>query len=483
MARFTLQELLEATEGKLLFAPSENGGDLAAFSVNDISTDTRTIKEGDLFLALIGENFDGNNYAQKAVDAGASVLVLSKEECAVQGVPTILVEDTKIALEKIASFYRKRQNFLVVAVTGSVGKTSTREMVASALSACKKVYATKNNDNNEIGLSKTILAAPEDSEIVVLEMGMRLRGEISELTHIALPDIAVITNIGVAHLERLGSREEILKAKLEILEGLKEGGLLIIPAADKMLAMAREKNWIRKDVKIAYVSAEGAPIPEGACGSAASSEMTFQDGKICFQVEAGFEERIKKTLAISVIGIHHVGNALVGFLCGLYLHLSPDKLAEGIASFSQIGHREKLKDEAGVHFLDDAYNAGPESMSSAMTSIRRLAGSARAFACIGDMLELGEVSEEKHFEIGAHAALEKLDGLFVIGDYKEKVKEGVASVDPSLPVFLCKDKEEIVNRLREIVKPGDFVLLKASHSFEMYTISEEYASIFKEGEC
>ena len=481
MARFTLQEIVDATGGRLIQCPE--GFDPSEFSVSDISTDTRTIHEGSLFLALSGERFDGHNYTGKAAQAGAMAFVLKKEESAPTGIPTVLVDDTKIALEKIASYYRKRQNFLVIAVTGSVGKTSTRQMIASALSSGKKVYATKNNDNNEIGLSKTILAAPEDTEVLVLEMGMRLRGEISELTNIAFPDIAVITNIGVAHIERLGSREEILKAKLEILEGLKENGLLIIPAADDMLAMAREKCWIRDDVKIAYVASDAETLPKEAFGTACAGEVEIENGKIRFTAKAGFGKTEDVPVSLSVIGKHHVGNALVGLLAGLYLDIPADKVAEGISSFSQIGHRENLVEVNGVCFLDDAYNAGPESMMSGMSSIRRLAEGGRAYACIGDMLELGDVSAEKHFEIGAHAAKEHLDGLFVIGEFNEEVKKGAASVDPSLEVVLCEDKGEILEKLKNTVQAGDFVLLKASHSFEMYTILEEYASIFNEEEC
>ncbi len=481
MARFTLKEIVEATGGRLIRLPE--GVDAETIAISDVSTDTRTIKEGSLFLALIGERFDGHDYAEEARKSGCAAFVLQKEECAPEGVPTVLVEDTKTALEKIAAYYRMRQNFLVVAVTGSVGKTSTRQMIASALSSCKKVYATKNNNNNEIGLSQTILAASEDTEILVLEMGMRLRGEISELTHIAHPDIAVITNIGVAHIERLGSREEILNAKLEILEGLKDEGLLIIPAADEMLAKARKDGKIRKDVKIAYTAIESSAFPENASGTATAENIAFENGKICFLAKAGFGEIEEIPLSLSVIGKHHVGNALAGLLCGLYLKLPAEKLAEGICSFAQIGHRERLVEEHGVFFMDDSYNAGPESMMSAMSSIRRLAETGKAWACVGDMLELGGVSSEKHFEIGAHAAREHLDGLFVIGDYKEDVRKGVESIDRDLPVVLCRDKKEIVEKMRNTVQPGDFVLLKASHSFEMYTILEEYASIFKEEEC
>lgn len=482
MAKFTLAEILDAVGGKLKQFPGKSGvSDISELELTGISTDTRTIEEGNLFIALIGESFDGNKYAVAAVNDGAAALVLSTMEHAPEDVPVILVPDTKIALEKIAEYYRKRLACKVVAVTGSVGKTSTREMIASALSRGLKVHATKNNNNNEIGLSQTILAAPEDTDVIVLEMGMRLRGEISELTNIAHPDVAVITNIGVAHIERLGSREEILKAKLEILEGLSEGGLLILPYADEYLKKAVAEGMIREDVRIAYTFTEKTQLEKRPYGMAVAESIDIKGDRICCHAKAGFDEMVSVILKLSAVGIHHVGNALAGLLCGLYLGISPDRIEEGIASFVQIGHRERLVKVDHVFFLDDSYNAGPESMMSAFASIRRLAGDKKAYACIGDMLELGPVSSEKHFEIGAKAAELHLNGLLVIGDFKEDVRAGANSVDPDIPVFGFEDKDHMTEKLAEIVEDGDYVLLKASHAFEMYTILESYGSIVREG--
>ncbi|MBP5493363.1 MAG: UDP-N-acetylmuramoyl-tripeptide--D-alanyl-D-alanine ligase [Clostridiales bacterium] len=475
----TLQEILDATKGQLVNFPESMSP--SEYTIESVSTDTRTISEGDLFLALIGEKFDGHAYTVQAVQDGARALVVSSLEQVPEQVPSVLVSDTKIALENIAAYYREKIGCKVVAVTGSVGKTSTREMIACALSAGTKVYATKNNENNEIGLSKTILAAPADTKVIVLEMGMRLRGEISELTHIAKPDVTVITNIGVAHIERLGSRDEILNAKLEILEGLKEDGLLIIPASDEMLKIALSDGRIGPDVKVAFTASEKDEIPSRACGKAVAGDPYFAGGWMHFSADAGFDTMQQMDLKLSTIGLHHVGNALAGILCGLYLGIAPNLLCEGVASFCQVGHRERLVEVEGVHFLDDSYNAGPESMMSAYTSIRRLAGSGRAFACVADMLELGDVSSEMHFNTGVKAAQEKLDGVLVLGRFKEDVKAGIRSVDAELPVICCEDKPQMVEELKKLVKPGDFVLLKASHSFMMYTILEEYASIFKEG--
>ncbi len=482
MAVFTLKEILEATSGELHHF-DESAGSISDYCVDGVSTDTRKLTEGNLFIGLIGENFDGNTYAFQAAKDGAKALILSNLDHAPEDTPAILVPDTKIALENLATYYRKRQNFLTVAVTGSVGKTSTREMLGSAIGVCKRTYCTKNNENNEIGLSKTILETPEDTEVLVLEMGMRLRGEILELTNIAFPDIAVITNVGVAHIERLGTRDEILRAKLEILEGLAKNGLLILPAKDEYLQKAVREGMIRPDVKIAYFSTDDQDLPTGGIGLAYAGPVSFEDDKVNFTATVGYDEKQQTRLALSVLGQHHVGNALAALLCGVYLGLPLDKLTDGANQFAPIGHREKMVTVEGVHFIDDAYNAGPESMTSAIATLRRVSGTAKAYACMGDMLELGDVSAEKHFEVGCAAAREGLDGLFVIGDFKESVMEGVRSVDPSIPVVLCQDKKDIVDKLKDIVKPGDWALLKASHSFEMYTILDEYVSIFREVEC
>ncbi|MBR5041139.1 MAG: UDP-N-acetylmuramoyl-tripeptide--D-alanyl-D-alanine ligase [Clostridiales bacterium] len=482
MAEFTISEILKATGGTLKQFPVEGKPQSAdEYIVDGISTDTRTIREGNAFLALIGENFDGNKYAVAAANDGAALLVLSTMEFAPEGVPVILVEDTTIALTKIAEYQRLRLGCKVVAVTGSVGKTSTREMIYSALSRGCKAYVTKANHNNEIGLSKTILDTPEDTDVLVLEMGMRLRGEISQLTHIAHPDVAVITNIGVAHIERLGSREEIMRAKLEVLECLKEGGLLVIPYADEYLQKAADEGLIREDIKIAYTSMEKVELQRPCYGAAFAGQPRINGDRISFTAEAGFGELQKIDLSIKVVGMHHVGNALAGLLCGLYFGIEPSKIAEGIASFEQIGHRERLVGVEGVYFLDDSYNAGPESMMAAFESVRRLAEHSKAYACISDMLELGDVAPEKHFEIGAKAASVGLDGVLVMGDFTKNVLEGVYSVSKDIPVYIFNDKEKMAEMLTKIAQKGDYVLLKASHSYEMYTILDSYNDLISKG--
>lgn len=481
MAVFTLKEILDVTSGELYNFKDKGTED--TYKIDGVSTDTRTIVEGNLFLALVGENFDGNTYAYTAAKEGASALVLSDMTNAPDDIPVILVKDTKLALEQLATYYRKRRNMKVIAVTGSVGKTSTREMIGRALGNCEKVYCTKNNENNEIGLSKTVLETPEEANILVLEMGMRLRGEISELTHIAWPDIAVITKIGLAHIERLGSQEEILLAKLEIIEGLAEGGLLVLPYKDPMLRKAIAEGLIRPDVKIAYFTDDETDLPKEAFGLASSGAVTFEDDKVNFLATVGYEEKEQISVSLAVFGLHHVGNTLAALLCGRYLGLPLEKLVQGAETFVPIGHRERLVTVEGVHFVDDSYNAGPESMMSAMESLRRLGKNGKAYACIGDMLELGNTAKDAHMSIGKTAAEQGLDGLFVIGDYKEDVEKGCHSVNPNLPVILCEDKKEVLDKLKNIVQKGDYVLLKASHYFEMYTILNEYVSIFTEGEC
>ncbi|MBR6254420.1 MAG: UDP-N-acetylmuramoyl-tripeptide--D-alanyl-D-alanine ligase [Clostridiales bacterium] len=479
MAKFTLQEILDVTKGELHQLPE--GVSPETYVIDGVSTDTREISEGNLFLALCGENFDGNKFAVAAKQDGACALVLSTMEYCPEEIPVVLVPDTKLAYEKIAEAYRLKLGCRVVAVTGSVGKTSTREMIAGSLAQGCKVYVTQNNNNNEIGLSKTILNTPEDTDVLVLEMGMRARGEISELTHIAHPDVAVITNIGVAHMEILGSRDEILLAKLEILECLTEGGLLIIPYADEYLQKAVSRGLIRQDVRIAYTSKEPVLPEPMPFGLAYASSTFIGDDHISATVEAGFGILQEYNLTIPVLGEHHVGNALAGLLCGLYFGLDPESVIAGIASFTQIGHRERQVACEGINFYDDAYNAGPESMMSAFETVRRLAKGKRAYACIGDMLELGDVASKKHFEIGAKAASVGLDGLLVIGDFQKNVVDGAYSVNQNMPVFIFSDKEKMALKLTELVTEGDWVLLKASHAFEMYTILDSYGSIVRKG--
>lgn len=478
MPIFTYEEICAATGGILLNDPGAYE-EITERQILSVSTDTRDIQAGALFVALKGERFDGHRFCQSAADKGASLLLVSEDSNLPLGLPYVLVSDTTVALGKIARFYRLRLGCKVIGVTGSVGKTSTRRMIESVFDSHMKTHATKANNNNEIGLPLTILSAPEDVELIILEMGMRLKGEISYLSHIAMPDIAVISNIGVAHIERLGSKQAILEAKLEICEGLINDKLLVINGEDRLLSNhlleMGKKTWGELGVTLSTSSIEnGALITQAANQSVKLTNVSYFETGSEFQVEY-LSPNSKQSLSckLNIAGQHHVKNALLAILCAMHLDIPAHAIIEGLENYSVLDGRGKLIQSGQYLIYDDAYNAGPESMAASFDSLKQLAPNARRVAAVGGMLELGDYAKQLHFETGVAAAKSGLSLIAVCGQYKDAFFDGVRTVSTDVNVVLCEDKKEIVEVLAEMLKPDDALLIKASHAFGFDSLARE----------
>ena len=475
---FTGKEILEATGGVAAGAGQDDGA--FGLAVSSVSTDTRTIEPGALFAALVGERFDGHAFCRTAYDKGAALFLISDEHMLPEGAAGILVPDTLIALHDLARAYRRKLGCKVIAVTGSVGKTSTREMLYAALSRTKKTHATKHNLNNEIGLPMTILSAPAGTELLIVEMGMRMRGEIETLTRIAEPDIAVITNIGVSHIERLGSRNEILLSKMEICEGLTGEKILLINGDDHLLTEYALREGERPWTRLGATAPQG-DLPKFADLAAAATDIRAADGGMAFRVlfrsrEGGPADDLGE-FRVPCFGAHHVKNALFSVLCAMILGVTADKAREGLATYQPTGSRGRMIETGRFLIFDDAYNASPESMGAAFESVRMVAGERRKIGALGGILELGEYAAEQHFSVGEAAARSGMDMLFVCGDDRESVKEGAHSVCPDLPVFLFASRDELAGALLAEIRDGDVILVKGSHAFEMEKVTESVAAL------
>ncbi len=414
-----------------------------------IKRDNRQVEAGDLFVAIKGGNFDGNDFAISAADAGASAALLSKD---IQlRIPTLVVEDTVAALQKIAECYRKEFDIPVVGVTGSVGKTTTKEMIASVLSQKYNTLKTQGNLNNEIGLPFTVLELNSSHQAAVIEMGMNHFGEISRLTRVAQPNIAVISTIGESHIEFLGSKEGILRAKLEILEGLKKDGVVVLNGDDPLL-------WGLKGTlsfKTVYYGIKNAECD--IFGIEKSSSLS----QIIFKVR----EIPNCEFKINVGGSHNLQNALASIAVGRELGLSTDEMAAGLDAFENTGMRQKITEKDGVTIINDCYNANPDSMRASLTLLSRSTG--RKIAVLADMLELGAVAEDAHFKIGAYAA-KCADVIFATGDMREVVKKGASGAE----VHTFDGAETLANALSGILKSGDTVLVKASRGMHLERVVE-----------
>ena len=447
MEAVSIAEIAAASRGKLLNSSAD-------FLVKGVSIDSRRITPGDMFIALKGESFDGHDFIGKAVESGAGVIVAERmpDECRA---PYILVEDTLKALQDISRYYRNKFQIPFIAVTGSSGKTTTKDMIASVLAQKFKVLKTEGNFNNAIGLPLTLLKLQYSHEIAVLEMGMNSAGEISLLSDIVRQDVGVISNVGTAHIEKLGSRENILKAKLEIFDYFDRNSTAVINGDNDML----ESFNTDKYRVIRYGLQDGNDL------YAYDIREKAEEG-IDFKVRFG---DASESFTVLLPGMHNVYNALSAIAVARLFGMTGQEIRMGLLEFKPSKMRMDIVNTTnGIKIINDAYNANPESMKAAVSVLQSLKAGGRSICITGDMLELGEVSEKEHYDIGAYAAEAGVDAILAVGSYSDSVKRGAeASGMDSASVYAFPTKEEAALLLDKIVKPGDVVLVKGSSAMKM----------------
>lgn len=433
--------------------------------VNKISIDTRTLEKGSLFVAIRGERFDGHDYIGQAVSNGAALVMVREGTILPEKVPAIFVTDTQEALGKLAHEYRKLFEIPVIAVTGSVGKTSTKEMIASILSAKYKVHKSRGNFNNEIGLPLSVLELEEEHEVAVFEMGMRGFDEISALSKTVNPDIAVITNIGISHIERLGSRQNILKAKLEILDGMNEKGIVILNGDDELLSGLKD---LLKQKTIFY----GIDENQDVWAYDLSSEG--EEG-VHFHVKTAKNDDMK--LFIPAPGIHNVHNALAGIAVAEALNMNETEIRNGLENFSGAKMRLSIEEKDGIKFINDSYNAAPSSMTAAIDVLCEIAGERRKWVVIGDMLELGDWAQEAHRKIGRLVSKSGIEYMVAIGELAKWYVEGAnENPDTKTVAKLFASPQEAKPYIKTLVQKGDVLLFKGSRMIKLDILLQELLS-------
>ena len=420
--------------------------------VDHISTDSRQLEGSCLFVALEGERVDGHRFIPQALREGAAFAVAHHK---VEGDDSrvLYVPDTFPVLMEIAYLYRRRFSVKTVGVTGSVGKTTTKEFIAAVLQRKYRTLKSQGNQNNEIGLPNTIFRLDSSVQAAVLEMGMSALGDISKLTRIVEPDVGVITNIGVSHMERLGSRENILKAKLEIAEGMADGAPLLLCGDNDLLSQ----------VKIPRLRVLFYGIDNPMCQITASHIVEREDGTTCFDL---IYEGNTYPVTIPTLGRHNVYNALAAFGVGACMGISPQQAVEALGDYEPSGMRQKIVQHGGITFVEDCYNASPDSMAAALETLAHYPVSGKRYAVFADMLELGEISVQSHYDVGALAARKKIDGLFAFGQQAVYYCKGAA--ESGLPY--CRHfstREEMAQAILETIQPGDLVWVKGSRGMEL----------------
>ena len=455
MEHVFVRDLVEATGGKLLCGDPEA-------SVARIKLDSRQVESGDLFVPIIGERVDGHKFIPQVLDLGAAAVLTSEhdevpEECS-KGA-WIRVEDTKAALQDIGRYLRARLSLPLVGVTGSVGKTTTREMIAAALSAKYRVYKTPGNSNSQVGVPITISEISEQDEIGVIELGMSEPGELTVIAKIAKIDMAVITNIGITHIEQLGSRENIYKEKMTIQDGLREDGVLILNGDDDMLCSTKGKSG----VKTVYYGI-------GSNCDFRAENINLNDGPAKFTAVHG-EDR--QEVVLGVMGMHNVMNALAAIAVCHENGMTMEEAAQGLKTFHGFKGRQQIHAGARYTILDDSYNASPASMKASLDVFKTLKPGSRHVAVLADMKELGDKVMEYHHEVGVHTAGTGVNFVITLGEACHALAEGVRSVS-DIPVVEFTDKEEMVSYLEANLADGDCVLFKGSNSMGLSAVAAHF---------
>ena len=446
-----VRDVLKICSGNLI-SGSEN------VKLGRFCTGTRIIKPGDVYVGLMGEKVNGSDYYQNAIDNGASVCILNKVVKVDGNCTVIVVSDTLSCLQSLAKYKRSLMNIPVVAITGSVGKTSTKDMIASVISSKYRVHKTFGNLNNHIGLPLTILSY-DDEDIMVVEMGMNHLGEIEKLADIAKPTIAVITNLGTAHIGLLGSRENILKAKLEILSSMSVDDVVINVDNDMLAGV---ENTLREDYRVHTVSID--------------SDSDYKAINIRDDIfESDFDiDKITKKIHVNVGGNAFVYNALVAYAVGNILHIDDNDIKKGIKHFKLSSHRlERVVSKSGITIIDDTYNANYDSMKSSIELLGSVK-SGRKIAILGDMLELGEYSKKLHRDLGSVVVDSHIDVLITIGCESVEIDKRVVELGMMKDNVIHFDKEsDSYEFLACFLTSSDVVLLKGSHGIHLENIVRE----------
>ena len=466
MKNITIKDVLACTGGKLITGNED-------LICKEFSKDTRTIKEGDIYIGIKGENFDGNIFWKKALDNGAMGVIVQgidfdKNDIELyQDKVIIEVEDTLQALYKLASYKREIYDVPVIAITGSVGKTSTKDLVANVVAQKYKICKTIGNNNNNIGMPFTILNAPNDIEAFVLEMGMNHFGEIHLLSEIAKPNICIITNIGTSHIGNLGSRENILKAKLEILDGAKHPYIVINNDNDLL------HKWYKENKDNIEIRTYG--VNEKSDIQAKDIQL-YENGSKYYTNLNNKEEKIK----VPIGGEHFVLNSLCAIAVGELLNIENEDIKRGIETFSLTKNRmEVIELKNGIKLINDAYNSSVESVKASLAYMNHMKAN-RRIAVLGDILETGKFALTLHKEIGKIVCENQVDVLICSGENAKYIaKSAKENGFDEKNIYYFENKENIVELLKQMIQPEDVILFKASNGMRFFDIAEKIKIEFK----
>ena len=432
-----------------------------------VCTDSREVDENTLFIVTVGERVDGHKFIESAKNSGCRCFLCQyvPDDIDTEGCAFVVVDDSVAAFSLLASGYRNKNKLQSVAVTGSVGKTTTKELVASVMRQKYNVYCTDGNFNSVIGMPMSLMEVPADRDLGVFEMGMSGFGEIHSMTACANPSVAIVTNIGTSHLEYLKTRENICRAKLEIADGLVSGGYLVLNGDEPLLEDAKGIVG-REDINYVYISIEENLNADYR----AENIRSFND---CSLFDINANGNIVRDVRVDIPGRHIVFNAVMAYAASKILGLTEEQYRAGLLNYTPVGNRQNIYDKGGVKIIADCYNAAPESMRAAISVLCGFSG--RKIAVLGDMKELGEMSDKLHFELGQHIA-HKCDLLFTFGESARLIADGAVFSGLSQDnvfSFAQDDVDAMADRLNSVKKDGDVILFKGSRAMKLENIIEK----------
>jgi len=448
--KLDIKDIVKACGGRFINEVEDS------ITVTGISTDTRTISPGTLFVPIAGERYDGHDYIQEAAENGAVCALTERQSLPSNfALPLVYVASTRRALMDLAGYYRRIHDVKVVAVTGSAGKTTTKDMIAHVLARKFKTKKTMGNFNNEIGLPLSIFQLEPDDEMLVLEMGMNHAGEIHELSMTGAPDISIITHIGDAHIENFENREGILHAKLEIVDGLKPGGTVILNGDDPLLTGSIAKTKVEQ-FNILYPNSANIIKSEPIGLQGSYCHFSWQDKDIHVNVQ--------------MPGAHMVMNALLAAVAGMEMGVSPKEIAKGFDDFTPPEGRLSIIEANDMLIINDVYNSNPAAVREAIKVLKKTEKS-RTVAILGDIAELGHVAIARHHELGEYVAEANIDLLVAIGQLSRHMYEGFQTKPSKGKALHFETSADFLNNWRDILAPNDVVLVKASRSMAFETIT------------
>lgn len=451
MIKLTLRELATVVGGSILQGNPD-------WQFENVTIDSRSVKQGELFVAIKGERFDGHDFIEQAIQAGAKGVIVERELQTAGEVAVVMVDNTLTALGSIARANRSKLNIPVIGITGSNGKTTTKDLTAVILEQQFEVVKTEGNFNNEIGLPLTLLKIATTTEAAVVEMGMRGLGQIQQLADIALPTIGIVTNVGQSHIELLGTQENIARAKSELIQALPEDGVAILNGDDELVRSMRNQTKARvvcfgiDNVHNDYLAKNIKAYSEGS-----RCEIYCRSDGTTFEIE------------LPIPGRHNILNALAAIAVAKELGVSNEVIRTGLSKIVLTGKRLNITKTRDYWIIDDTYNASPTSMKAALDVLAEFKHPGQKIAVLADMLELGVQSPQFHYEVGVYAGKLGIDRLYAFGSLAKSYVEGYQSI-LNTPACYFTDKQKLLTELQAVLQPGDLVLIKGSRGMHMEEI-------------